>query len=634
MDPLPPSAPPEQTAATSTDAVSQAVQPTQQNSGPAPSTHMARQPGLRPIPDYELVEQLGEGGFGEVWRAKGPGGISVAMKFIRLSDKTMTEVRAFEVMKDIRHPQLLSVFGAWQVDGWLILAMELADRTLFDRLVEATRQGLPGIPRLELLDAMRDAARGIDYLNSINVRHRDIKPQNFLLVGGGVKVADFGLAKLVEKDLASNSGAMTPAYAAPEFLQSQTSDRSDQYSLAVSYCQLRGGRLPFEGHQAAVMLGHLHEAPDLTMVPTAERPVVARALSKKPEDRWLSCKEFVEALAATPEQQVRPISLPAGMDAPATRFHVNAGPTEWPAPAGRPGPILASAFLVVALAPLALWLWPQPATEDVDLSPAEAESQSPGPANLPATVSNSLGMRLALIRQGNFTMGVSSAERSVRADDGPAHEVRLTQPFYLGEFEVTQGQYEAVMGVNPSHFTDANGGGADHPVDRVSWEDAVLFCKRLSARSEERGRTYRLPTEAEWEYACRAGSKTAFSFGDAASSREANFNGAFPFGQATPGTSSSHTSKVGDYPPNRWKLCDMHGNVREWCADWSGPYDPEGQFQVDPRGPRRGYGRVVRGGSWDSYGWACRSSSRACLPPSSKANDLGFRVAMSLASSP
>jgi serine/threonine protein kinase len=267
-------------------------------------------PGARPLPEYELVRLLGRGGFGEVWLARGPGGFDVALKLVRLGDQAAgPEVRALGLMKAVRHPHLLALFGAWERDGLLLIAMELADRSLQDRWQEARGQGLPGIQPAELLQYMREAAQGIDFLHdggrpgpdggSAGIQHRDIKPHNLLLVGGGVKVADFGLAKVLEKSAASTtSGSLTPVYASPEQFGGRASRHSDQYSLAVSYCQLRGGRVPFVGSLPEVMAGHLARPPDLTMLPDAERPAVARALAKEPEERWPSCREFVEALAA------------------------------------------------------------------------------------------------------------------------------------------------------------------------------------------------------------------------------------------------------------------------------------------------------------------------------------------------
>ena len=243
-------------------------------------------PGAQPLPDYRLQRWLGGGGFGEVWQAEAPGGVKVALKFVRLVGTTgMLEQRALDTIKGIRHPNLLSLFGAWHAHGFLIIGMDLADRALADRLQEALEGGLWGIPRDELLEYLTEAAKGIDYLNAhvhsldgrerVGIQHRDIKPKNILLVGGGVKVADFGLARLLGHSITGHTGSLTPAYAAPEFFHSQTSDTSDQYSLGVAYCELRGGRLPFTGSAVEVMAGHVMRPPDLTMLPEWERSAVA-----------------------------------------------------------------------------------------------------------------------------------------------------------------------------------------------------------------------------------------------------------------------------------------------------------------------------------------------------------------------
>jgi hypothetical protein len=295
-------------------------QPGAPPSGPA-GARLLLAPGARPLPTYDLVRVLGRGDFGEVWEATGPGGVPVALKFVRReAHADRAEMDSLEMMKDIRHPHLLLVFGAWERDGYLIVAMELADGTLLQRLQEAQARGLPGIPPGELLGYMRDAATAIDFLNdrrqpfqggtAAGIQHKDtkpqnldIKPQNLLLVGGAIKVADFGLAKRLEDTHGSSSGAMSPAYAAPEFLRYQATSQSDQYALAVSYCQLRGGRLPFRGNNMLELIhGHLSAPPDLGMIPEEERPAVSRALAKDPEKRWPNCQNFVEALAAAVRQ--------------------------------------------------------------------------------------------------------------------------------------------------------------------------------------------------------------------------------------------------------------------------------------------------------------------------------------------
>jgi TPR repeat protein/serine/threonine protein kinase len=265
--------------------------------------------GVEPVPGYRLVAPLGKGGFGEVWRAEGPG-VAVAMKFVDLAQKTgAVEQRALEMMKNIRHAHVLPLFGAWQVGHYLVIAMELADGSLFQRFHQRQREGHAGIPEAELLSHMQDTARALDYLNlEKHLQHRDIKPHNLLLVSGCVKVADFGLMKVLESTLGSHTGGMSLAYSPPEFFSGQTAATSDQYALAVTYYHLRAGKLPFDGTQAQVMRGHMLHAPELSELTAAERRVVGRALHKDPKQRWPSCCAFVQALGAAPAAWSPPAS--------------------------------------------------------------------------------------------------------------------------------------------------------------------------------------------------------------------------------------------------------------------------------------------------------------------------------------
>jgi formylglycine-generating enzyme required for sulfatase activity len=205
-----------------------------------------------------------------------------------------------------------------------------------------------------------------------------------------------------------------------------------------------------------------------------------------------------------------------------------------------------------------------------------------------------------------------------------SHEVTLTRDYHLGAFEVTQAQYLKVMGKNPSYFQGDQVNGVDssnHPVDQVSWEDAVEFCKRLSELPEERaaGRVYRLPTEAEWEYACRAGSSAPFGFGGLELAEDYGWFNSNSKGLSQP---------VGQKNRSDWGLYDMHGNVMEWCSDWAGDY-PEGAVS-DPTGPKEGDLRMKRGGDWMRPAVSGKSGCRMNgFPPDTRSNYVGFRVALS-----
>ncbi len=247
-------------------------------------------------------------------------------------------------------------------------------------------------------------------------------------------------------------------------------------------------------------------------------------------------------------------------------------------------------------------------------------------------LTNSLGVKLVLLQPGSFLMGSPPTEKGRCAKEGPQHEVQLTNPFYLAVYPVTQDQFQRVMGKNPSRFQAPAGGGPEHPVESVTWDEAVEFCRRLSALPPELEacRTYRLPTEAEWEYACRAGMTTAFAYGDTLSSTQANFDGAFPFGEAARGPAAQKTTRVGSYPPNHFGLCDMHGNVWEWCADWHDSDWYRRSPRRNPTGPPAGQFRVLRGGCWRSHAATCRSAYRNGLQPQGRDRYTGFRVVMEI----
>jgi formylglycine-generating enzyme required for sulfatase activity len=250
-------------------------------------------------------------------------------------------------------------------------------------------------------------------------------------------------------------------------------------------------------------------------------------------------------------------------------------------------------------------------------------------------------MKLVLIPAGKFIMGSPdseqkeaakslAAELGVKEEDsrkwfkseGPQHEVTISKPFYMGVYHVTQEQYEQVMGQNPSDFK-----GAQKPVDTVSWDEAVAFCKKLSAKT---GKTVRLPTVAEWEYACRSGTKTPFNTGETISTDQANYNGDYLYGSGAKGVHRGETTPVGSFKPNAFGLYDMHGNVYQWCFNWFWPGSENApETEKDP-GNRKSAGKVrlLRGGAWSHSPQYCRSATGTFRETDHRSCDCGFRVAV------
>ncbi len=286
-----------------------------------------REPNAEPIPGYRLIEPLGSGGFGEVWKCEAPGGLFKAIKFVYGNLKSLDidavraeqEKRALNRIKDVRHPFVCSLDLIQETpDGELVIVMELAERTLHDLFIECQATGLIGIPRNDLLRYLGDAAEALDFMNNEphKLQHLDIKPKNLFIISNHVKVADFGLVKHLERPNSSGMmGGVTPLYAAPETFAGKISQNSDQYSLAIVYQELLTGHRPFNGKNVRLLSQqHLQEEPDLRSLPEAERPILARALSKDPNKRFPSCSNFITTL-----YKARSTNKPAGEQRPPTK---------------------------------------------------------------------------------------------------------------------------------------------------------------------------------------------------------------------------------------------------------------------------------------------------------------------------
>jgi formylglycine-generating enzyme required for sulfatase activity len=443
--------------------------------------------------------------------------------------------------------------------------------------------------------------------------HRDIKPLNLkLMPNGQVVLLDFGLAKGARPGMSVVKSLLagTPHYAPLEQLnrkanqEQQTDPRSDIYSLAVTLHQLLTGELPpdaVDRVQAAALGEPDPLRPAHELAPAIAEPfslALQRAAAVFAKDRPASVAELRWML----RQPVVP--------EPPTVFVM-------PPPIVTPPPVMQ----------------PKPAP------PPIVRPQPAAPQSYSEDLGNGIRLEMIAIPGGSFPMG--SPEGVGFDDERPQHRVTLA-PFWLGKYVVTQAQWQAVMGSNPSRFK-----GADLPVEMVLWNDAVKFCEMVSQRT---GKSYRLPSEAELEYACRAGSNGQYCFGDDEALldeyawygnnsgrqrinadklwEEVGGDGSKYWGRLEKNGNQTHP--VGRKKPNAWGLYDMHGNVWEWCSDWySDSYYVECQKQgtvAGPAGPSAGSDRVIRGGSWDGHAVSCRSAARFRSAPVIRDDALGFRL--------
>jgi len=624
-------------------------------------------PGAEPVPGYRLIQRVGKGASGQVWSAQSPDKM-VAMKFFygegffspTLGVATdggfdaVNETFLVDDMQNALHPFILDFYDSLMHGLYPILVMELADASLESRFREL-RENCPILQRYAYAVCMlRDAAEALDFLHGIGIQHLDIKPANLLLVSDSCKIGDLGALRAIPPGqsgqggvrlsaqssdtpdeittavytsyqevpwgqalsqgatLFTREGAFTPKYAPPEAFQGKFSRSSDQYSLALTFCELVAGTIPFTGTGDVQVKERLNGRMEMGFLPEALRPVIGKALSPQAQDRFPSCMEFIISMRDALRPLVNNDSIAEawldGWFQDGVSF--------------RKDPTAAHELLKQHRIP----------TERAGQIVDEARQKAHPPKSeqkVEKLFTNNLGMTFAWISPGTFLMGSPKSEaarwvhsRHLSRDNIEAqHEVTLAKGFHMGVHLVTQEQWQAVMGNNPSYFE----GEQNLPVEMVSWHDCQDFIKKL--RDKDRI-PYRLPTEAEWEYACRAGTTTPFYFGDTISTNQANYDGNHTYGNGKRGVNRQKTTPVGSFSANSWGLHDMHGNAWEWCQDWAGDYPKE--YVVDPQGPDAGNVRGRRGGSWNSNPEFCRSAYRGGCDPGNRSMFSGFRLCFCL----
>ena len=581
---------------------------------------------------YQILREIGRGGMGQVLLAldRGPnldGNDRVAIKRMLgpIMDDSESVKRFYDevaLARELRHPNVVRMYHSEKTRLGPYIVMEYIEGK--DLGVYIKERGPLNEPQAVVW--FTKLAEALDEGHRKGLIHRDIKPGNILISQEGEPyLTDFGIARRISAmdKTGTGLGTGTIEYMSLEQLRNSRSESSqDIYSFGATLFHAVEGRPPFESTNLVDFITRLasESAPRTTRVSTKLADRIASSLAKNPAERPSSCQAVLAGLVddipviRSPDSAIDP-------EQPLPKIVVE----QTPGPVSRPDlPKLdklpkksfrIKAFGFLGLVGLVLWWlavaepWNWKSNHDESNAIAGIE------LSLPEPITNSLGMKFRLIEPGTFMMGLPENEAG-RYKDETQHRVTLTKSYYLGVYEVTQEEYERLMGTNPSTYK-----GKRNPVENVSYDDAIGFIERLNDLPEEKaaGRSYRLPTEAEWEYACRAGSSTAYCFGD----DEARL-GEYAWYDKNSGI---RTHPVGKKRPNGWGLYDMHGNVWEWCNDWYGEY-PSGSV-TDPTGASSGSFRVRRGGSWYNEAADCRSALRFRSDPSLRSSYLGFRLVLS-----
>jgi formylglycine-generating enzyme required for sulfatase activity len=534
---------------------------------------------------YRPIKILGEGGFGRTFQALDEKRLNtpcLIKQFLPQQAGSIALQKATELFKQEskrlqelgKHPQIPDLLAFFPEDGRLYLIQEFIDGQ--NLLQELQNKGTLKEPEIKTI--LEKLLPVLQFIHDNQVNHRDIKLENIIKSKNGTLfLIDFGVSKETTGSILTRVGTITgtPGFAPPEQFRGIVYHSSDLYSLAVTCVRLLTGHLQeINGVDKLFDTNTMQwQWQKYVSVSQELKDVLETMLQDIPANRYQSATEVLAALSNTKarvRQQVSPHSSKQSIYSP---INIPKLPENTPL----------DTF-----------------TEDLG---------------------KGVKLEMIAIPGGTFLMGSPENEVERFSDESPQHEVTVPG-FFIGKYQLTQLQYQTIMGTNPSYFK-----GDNRPVEGVCWEDAVKFCQKLNHRTLG---NYRLPSEAEWEYACRAGTKTPFHFGDNVTTDLVNYNGNYPYPSAPKGKYREQTTDVGIFPPNAFGLYDMHGNVWEWCEDErhenyiNAPTDGSSWQSRISLGQK-----VLRGGCWHDYARYCRSACRLKSPCCSRNYFYGFRVVLS-----
>ena len=550
--------------------MSQCLNPTCLHQNP-PDTNFCQECGNKILLDnrYRPIKFLGEGGFGRTFQAVDEKRLNtpcVIKQFLPQQAGSAALQKATELFQQEakrlqelgKHPQVPDLEAFFSQDGRLYLVQDFIDGQ--NLLEEFENQGKLNEAQIRII--LIELLPVLQFIHDNKVIHRDIKPENIIRSKNGkLFLIDFGVSKETSGTILTRVGTTvgTPGYAAPEQFRGMVYHNSDLYSLAVTCVRLLTGHFPKSD-----------SSDELFDTNTMEW-------------QWRKYVSLSQELTTILETMLQ--------DIPAKRYQ---SATEVLA-------ALTNQKTIVISTPQL------PANTNLNINPHTSFTEDLG---------KGIKLEMIAIPGGTFLMGSPENEAGRRDTESPQHQVSVPS-FFIGKYLLTQAQYQAVMGNNPARFK-----GNNRPVEKVSWDDAVAFCQKLTQKT---GKNYKLPSEAQWEYACRAGTTTPFYFGKTITPDLVNYDGNYAYAAAPKGKYRKQTTDVGTFPPNPFGLYDMHGNVWEWCEDdWQKNYinaPLNGSASIS-----QSTNNVLRGGSWNINPEHCRSASRYYNDAGFDFNAFGFRV--------